>query len=317
MNLISRTRANNICANFQELKLLVVGDLMLDHWVWGDVSRICPEAPVPVVSVRNASYTLGGAANVAANLTALGAQVDIVGYVGADDAGRRLRLLLRRLGIGTDGVIVQDDTPTILKSRIIANNQHVVRADIENVRSPRRHVFQQIADYIRDHHREYKAVVFSDYNKGLLWNGQAAELTQLIERVPIIVGPKPGNVKFFSGVDTITLNASEATQTTGFATDTEDSLQHAGDSLLEQTHCENAIITLSARGMALFRPGQTRAQVPALAAQVYDVSGAGDTVLSVVALCRACGVEAHEAISLASHAAAIVVRKVGTATVSR
>lgn len=317
MNLISRTRATNICANFRDLKILVVGDLMLDHWVWGDVNRICPEAPVPVVNVRNSSYTLGGAANVAANLTALGAKVDIVGFVGADDAGRRLRLLLRRMGVGIEGVVVQEDTPTIMKSRIIANNQHVVRADIEDVRSPRQRIFRQIARSIGDHYHEYQAVVFSDYNKGLLWNGQAAELTQLIKGVPIIVGPKPCNVKAFSGVDTITLNASEATQATGLATDTEASLERAGESLLEQTHCNNAIITLSARGMALFRPNQAKEQVPALAAQVYDVSGAGDTVLSMVALCRACGVEAQEAIRLASHAAAIVVRKVGTATVSR
>ena len=315
MNLISPARAAGICSKFNSLRLLVVGDLMLDHWVWGAVSRICPEAPVPVVNVSHSSYTLGGAANVAANLKALGAKVDITGIVGADDAGRRLRLLLRRLDIGTEGLFSQDDLPTIMKSRIIANNQQVVRADIENCRSPQNSVFQRVADYIKEHHREYSAVVFSDYNKGLLWNGQALQLIRLIEGVPVIAGPKPDNVKYFADIDTITLNASEGFQATGHNTGTIDGLNQAGAALLQQTGCANAVITLSARGMALFRRDQPMTKVPALASQVYDVSGAGDTVLSAVALCRACGVNPEEAIRLASHAAAIVVRKVGTATV--
>ena len=316
MNLINPAKAAQICSKFSSLRLLVVGDLMLDHWVWGDVSRICPEAPVPVVNVNHVSYTLGGAANVAANLKALGAEVDIAGVVGADDAGRRLRLLLRRLDIGTESLFAQDDLPTIMKSRIIANSQQVVRADIETCRSPQESIFRHVACYIEEHHRDYDAIVFSDYNKGLLRNGQALKLIQLISGVPIVAGPKPDNIKYFANIDTITLNASEGSQATGYSTGTVEGLSQAGDSLLKQTGCSNAIITLSSRGMALFRRSQPAVKVPALASQVYDVSGAGDTVLSVIALCRACGTEPEDAIRLASHAAAIVVRKVGTATVS-
>ncbi|MBQ7567943.1 D-glycero-beta-D-manno-heptose 1-phosphate adenylyltransferase [bacterium] len=316
MNLISQARAANICSKFKNLRILVVGDIMLDHWVWGEVSRICPEAPVPVVNVSHSSYTLGGAANVAANLRALGAKVDIASVVGADDAGRRLRLLLQRLGIGMEGLFTQDNCPTILKSRIIANNQQVVRADIEQCRTPNESVFSKVADYIRDHNHEYQAVVFSDYNKGLLWNGQASRLIQLIQGVPVIAGPKPSNVNSFSGIDTITLNSSESSQATGYNTDTNEGLEKAGSRLLQDTECTNAIITLSARGMSLFRQDQPMQKVPALASQVYDVSGAGDTVLAMLALCRACGIAPDEAIRMASHAAAIVVRKVGTATVS-
>lgn len=315
MNLISYKRAAAICHKFSSLRILVVGDLMLDHWVWGDVSRICPEAPVPVVNVSHYSYTLGGAANVAANLRALGAKVDIAGIVGADDAGRRLRLLLRRLDIGIEGLFAQEELPTIMKSRIIANNQQVVRADIEACHSPQESIFRRVAGYIKEHHKEYQAIVFSDYNKGLLWNDQAAQLIKLIDGVPIIAGPKPSNVKSFFGIDTITLNASEGFQATGHDTGTVDGLTQAGETLLKHTNCQNAIITLSARGMALFSASQPMVKVPALASQVYDVSGAGDTVLSVIALCRACDISPEEAIRLASHAAAIVVRKVGTATV--
>ena len=315
-NLITRSRAANICANFSSLKILVIGDLMLDHWVWGEVSRICPEAPVPVVDIKRSNYSLGGAANVAANLRALGAKVDMVGAVGADEAGRRLRQQLSDLDIGTAGLCVQDDVPTILKSRIMARNQQVVRTDIELRRSPTEKNLQKIASFIAQHHSEYNAIVFSDYDKGLLWNGQGARFISLIKGVPVTAGPKPSNLTEFRGIDTITLNASEATQGTGYDTKEENGLLQAGASLQSKIACQNAIITLGARGMSLFRHGQQPAMVPALASQVYEVSGAGDTVLSVVSLCRALGIDGDEAIALASHAAAIVVRKVGTATIS-
>ncbi len=316
MNLISRSRATNICANFNNLRLLVVGDLMLDHWVWGDVSRICPEAPVPVVNVRNSSYTLGGAANVAANIRALGAKVDMLGVVGTDDAGRRLRDLLSSLDIGIEGICLQDDIPTSLKSRIIANNQQVVRVDIELRCAPKESAFRHIVKYIEDKQDLYDAIVFSDYNKGLLWQGMGDKLVASVHKVPVIAGPKPDNIACFANIDTITLNASEGSQATKCDTGSSCGLLNAGEYLLQSLKCQNAIITLGARGMALFRPDSKCVKVPALASQVYDVSGAGDTVLSVVALCRALNIDCDEAVCLASQAAAIVVRKVGTATVT-
>lgn len=317
MNIIGRARAGNICANFPNARILVVGDLMLDHWVWGEVSRISPEAPVPVVDVEHYSYTPGGAANVVANLKTLGATVDLAGVVGADDAGRRLRTMLRRQGVGTAGIVVQENYPTSLKSRIIANHQQVVRADLEVRTAAKPETWKQILAWIKEHLNEYSAVVLSDYNKGLLWGNHVAELIAVINNsVPVIAGPKPENIERFKGVKVITLNASESRTATGHNPDTPNGLKMAGEALLKMLTPAEVVITRGSVGMSLFQPNHPMVSVPALASQVFDVSGAGDTVLSVVALCKAVGVDTSEAIALASHAAAVVVRKVGTATVS-
>lgn len=317
MNLISRTRANNICSNFQGLKLLVVGDLMLDHWVWGKVSRISPEAPIPVVDVEHYSYTPGGAANVVANLKALGASADLMGVVGADDPGRRLRTMLRRQGVGINGVFVQDNYPTSLKSRIIANNQQVVRADLELRTEVNEAVWKDMLTWLSEHCQEYAAIILSDYDKGLFWGEHVQQMLGVVGKIPVIVGPKPANLDKFAHTRIVTLNASEAATASGYGTHTASDLQKAGRAILERLETESVVVTLGARGMALFQKDQPMVTVPALASQVFDVSGAGDTVLSVVAMCAAVGVKAHEAMCLASHAAAVVVHKVGTATVSR
>lgn len=317
MNLLSRLRAKEICHKFPGKKILVIGDLMLDHWVWGKVSRISPEAPVPVVDVEHYSYTPGGAANVVSNLKALGATVDIMGVVGADDAGRRLRTMLRRQGVGTEGIFVQDERPTGMKTRIVANSQQVVRADIELRSSISDEIWEQMFAWLENNKDRFDCVALSDYNKGLLWDEHVGKLLEILKRKPVIAGPKPANVEKFSGTSMITLNAKEAYEATGSDTKTPTGLSTAGAELLRRLNIDAALITLGARGMALFRKGKDMCQVPALASQVYDVSGAGDTVLSIMALCLSSGIDPAEAICLASHAAAVVVRKVGTATVSR
>lgn len=317
MNLLSRSRARAITSGFQDLRMLVVGDLMLDHWVWGHVSRISPEAPIPVVDVQRDSYTPGGAANVVSNLKALGAQVEMLGVVGADDAGRRLRNLLRRQGVGVEGIFVQRGRPTSLKTRIIAHSQHVVRADLEHRVAVDASLWNRMLAWLEENRDRFSAVLLSDYHKGMFWDGRLGEMLARLEGLPTIAGPKPENLDKFRGVEMVTLNALEARVASGHDTATPEGLRQAGEALLERLGGRAVLVTLGERGMALFEQGRPMRQVPALASQVYDVSGAGDTVLSVVGLSRAVGVEPEEAMRLASHAAAVVVRKVGTATVDR
>lgn len=316
MNLIDYEEAQAIGSAFQGKRILVVGDLMLDYWVWGSVSRISPEAPVPVVDIAHHSYTPGGAANVVANLKALGAEVDLLGVVGADDVGRRLRLMLNRQNIGTQGIFVHEDYPTILKTRIIANNQQVVRADLETKREVKDYLWQKMLRWAQENRDHYQALAISDYDKGLLWGEHVQELISIFAGIPIIAGPKPVNLERFRGCQLITLNAKEAKAASGYDTATQPGLEEAGRSLLGELEPGSVLVTLGERGMALFRSQQPTLKVPALASQVYDVSGAGDTVLSVMTICAASGVPLDRAMRLASHAAAVVVRKVGTATVS-
>lgn len=316
MNLIEYEKATEICRSFAGARLLVVGDLMLDYWVWGTVSRISPEAPVPVVDIARHSYTPGGAANVVANLKTLGAKVDLLGVVGADDIGRRLRVMLERQDIGINGLIVSEDYPTIMKTRIIANSQQVVRADLETRCAVKDHVWKKLLAWANNHRQDYDAVVISDYDKGLLWGNHIQDLIKIFQGVPVIAGPKPVDLKRFLGCELITLNAKEAKAASGYDTFNNKGLEQAGRTLLAELNLSSVLITLGERGMALFRKDVPTIKVPALASQVYDVSGAGDTVLSVMALCASASVPIPEAMSLASHAAAVVVRKVGTATVS-
>jgi len=315
VNLLHRSRARSITDRFPAQRILVMGDLMLDHWVWGSVSRISPEAPIPVVDVQRHSYTPGGAANVVSNLKALGAQVEILGVVGADDPGRRLRALLRRQGIGTEGIFVQKDRPTSLKTRIIAHSQQVVRADLEQRTAVDGALWSRMLAWLDENRERFTGFLLSDYNKGLFWDGRLRDMLRRLEGRPTLAGPKPENIEEFRGVEMVTLNALEARVASGHDTATEEGLRRAGEDLLKRLGCRAVLVTLGERGMALFEKGHPLRQVPALASQVYDVSGAGDTVLSVMGLARSVGVEPEEAMRLASHAAAVVVRKVGTATV--
>lgn len=316
MNLIEYERAADICRSFKGMHVLVIGDLMLDYWVWGSVSRISPEAPVPVVDIAHHSYTPGGAANVVANLKTLGAEVDLLGVIGADDIGRRLRVMLSRQDIGIDGLIADEDYPTIMKTRIIANGQQVVRADLETRSQVKDHVWSKLLKWAEEHKDLYNAVVISDYDKGLLWGNHIQDVIKIFKNVPVLAGPKPVELERFMGCSLITLNAKEAKAASGCDTSSASGLEQAGKNLLEELNLNSVLITLGERGMALFRKDTPTVKVPALASQVYDVSGAGDTVLAVMSMCAAVNAPITDAMHMASHAAAVVVRKVGTATVS-
>ncbi len=294
-------------------RILVVGDIMLDEWIWGRVERISPEAPVPVVAVNNHSFTLGGAANVAHNLCVLGAEVSCIGVVGNDPFGDEVRAMLRAQNMNADGVISVEDRPTTRKTRVVAQHQQVVRADWESVEALRPADAERIAAIVADASQRADAVIVSDYAKGLL----SREIVEAANRCPLVLGdPKPQHAALFSGVTCVAPNLSEAAAASGIAIRDEASLERAGKVLLERFGCRYVVVTRGEQGMSLFSRDGERLTIPSVARTVFDVSGAGDTVVSVLALALAVGAPIDRAMQLANYAAGAVVEKLGTATAS-
>lgn len=299
-------------------KILVLGDLMLDQWMWGKVSRISPEAPVPVVDVDRVTYTPGGAANVVCNLLSLGTEVVVAGLVGADETGQRLRSLLEEHGARCDGLVVSPSRRTTVKTRIIAHSQQVVRVDQEERSAFSEAEASSLVGWLRGHHRDFDGIFLSDYDKGLYTCPTLTDwLAELYRaQIPVVAGPKPGNLEVFRGVHCLTLNASEASAATGLPVEDTATAERAGQELLRLSGARSALITRGEQGMTFFAPGTPPLSEPAFATEVFDVSGAGDTVLSVVGLGLCAGIPHQSSIRLASHAAAVVVRKLGTATLT-
>jgi D-beta-D-heptose 7-phosphate kinase/D-beta-D-heptose 1-phosphate adenosyltransferase len=293
--------------------ILVVGDLMIDEWIWGTVTRISPEAPVPVVAVSDHSFTLGGAGNVANNLVALGARVEFVGTVGEDTFASDVRRMLREESVDDRGVFTVRDRPTTRKTRIVAHNQQVVRADWEDAAPLSPADRARIVDYVRERAASYDAVILSDYAKGLL----SHEVVEAARACPLVLAdPKPQNLDMFAGVTCVAPNEHEAAAASGIRIVDDASLVHAGTTLLERLHCKYVVITRGEHGMALFGSQGERLDIPSVARKVFDVSGAGDTVIAVLSLALAGGAPIERAMQLANFAAGAVVEKLGTATAS-
>jgi D-beta-D-heptose 7-phosphate kinase/D-beta-D-heptose 1-phosphate adenosyltransferase len=293
-------------------RVLVVGDVMLDEWVWGAVTRISPEAPVPVVAVSDHSFTLGGAANVASNLRAIGATVGIAGTVGADWGGERVRALLDEQGVAHDALIALDDRPTTRKTRIVAHAQQVVRADWESSAPLRPADRGRLAASVAARSEEYDAIVLSDYAKGVF----SRDLV-VAARAPVVTAdPKPANIDLFAGVTCVAPNVHEAELATGERVVDAASLERVGQALLDRLGSRYVVVTLGERGMALFGAAGERLVVPSVARTVFDVSGAGDTVIAVLTLALSAGAPIELALQLANFAAGVVVEKLGTATAS-
>ena len=309
--LIAAPRATELLARMSGRRVVVIGDVMIDEWIWGDVSRISPEAPVPVVAVREHTFTLGGAGNVANNLRALGAHVAFVGAVGDDAEGARLRAMFDDLGVDARGLVTLADRPTTRKTRVVAHNQQVVRADWESTAVLRDNDRAQIVERVRAAVGSADAVVLSDYAKGFFHR----EIVEAALPAPVVVAdPKPPNLGMFSGVTCIAPNAGEASRASGIAIVDDASLDAAGRALLHLLDCRWVLITRGEHGMSLFGADGERFDVPAVARTVYDVSGAGDTVVAVLTLALAARIPAETATQLANFAAAAVVEKLGTAT---
>jgi len=299
--------------------VLVLGDLMLDEWIWGKVSRISPEAPVPVVAVDRRTYTPGGASNVAANLRSLGAKTWVVGIVGNDEAGRTLKGELKKRGANVDGIFSVTDRPTTLKTRIIAHNQQVVRADVEMRGTIDGKISSKLFSAGTSLLAAADAILFSDYNKGLIASSFMPRLiSEAISKKKVMVaGAKPPNLEAFRGATLIIMNQSEAEQILNRDLSSEKTLKSSGTELLNRLGIHGLIITRGEHGMAIFEPYRAMVSIPAVTSEVYDVSGAGDTVISVATLALAAGANLLEAALLSNHAAGVVVKKVGTATVTQ
>ncbi|MBI3977220.1 MAG: D-glycero-beta-D-manno-heptose-7-phosphate kinase [Chloroflexi bacterium] len=312
-------RLRGTVGRFDGRRILVVGDLMLDEWVWGRVNRISPEAPIPVVDVQSVTYTPGGACNVATNLVALGGRPVLLGVVGDDDAGRRLCDELARRQVSPDRVVVDGGRPTTLKTRIVAHSQQMVRADRESRRPVDGALRQRLVDGVLGALADVQVVLLSDYAKGVL----AAEVVAAVvgasrqAGVPVVVDPKGSDYSRYRGASVITPNQHEAAQASRIDLDGEEALHAAGRRLLETVDCAAVLITRGEDGMALFEREGRVTMLPTYAREVYDVTGAGDTAVATLALALAAGADHVEAAKLANHAAGVVVGKVGTATLSQ
>jgi len=302
---------------FSTVRLLVIGDLMLDQFIWGRVDRISPEAPVPVVRVTHESFHLGGAANVAHNILALGGRATACGVIGRDRAGRRILAELKRAGAGTAGVAMSRGVVTVRKTRIIAHNQQVVRFDHEGGDCSAG-AAAAIARFLRRRVWDFDAVVLSDYGKGVITRELLDTLRGLRAARPfrLVVDPKKRNFPYYRGITLATPNLVEAADATGVDIHDDASLHLAGQRLLEKWEAEAILITRGEHGMTLCVRHTTAQHFPTAARQVFDVTGAGDTVVAACALALAAGATLEAAAWLANHAAGVVVGKVGTATVS-
>lgn len=306
-------------------RITVVGDLMLDEFVWGKVGRISPEAPVPVVEVTGESFYPGGAANVARNLREFGAGVSVIGTVGVDAGGQQLLGLLRAQGIET-ALVVEDPTfRTIMKTRIVARHQQVVRVDREQFRTPTAAQIEQVILNLRPLLPQLDALIFEDYGKGFLSPELVRQMSAEATRAgkPATADPNPHHTIDWQGMTAMKPNRSEALLAAGLpATDPVDppaedkALLEAGAQLLETWDTRLLLITLGEQGMMLFERGKTPHHIPTKARQVFDVSGAGDTAIALFTLALCCESSPVEAAEIANHASAVVVAKLGTATVT-
>jgi D-beta-D-heptose 7-phosphate kinase/D-beta-D-heptose 1-phosphate adenosyltransferase len=290
---------------------------MLDEFVWGDVTRISPEAPVPVVDVRRESVHLGGAANVLANLVALGARGSVVGVVGNDGAGQRLQNGLRELGAKDGCLIVDESRPSTTKTRIIAHSQLVVRADRESRIRVNGKLEEKIVSCLKDAIIEADAFVVSDYDKGVVTPAILSAILPLAyERVPVLIDPKLRNFSSYRPATLVTPNHFEALRMSDSEDTSDEGAHHAARVIREKLGCDAVLITRGDRGMMLLESDGKPAYVETAAREVYDVTGAGDTVIAALAGALSAGATMLEAASFANHAAGVVVGKIGTATAS-
>lgn len=303
--------ARMLIENMRSRRVLVVGDVMVDEWIWGTVSRISPEAPVPVVAVSNHSFTLGGAGNVANNLRALGATVELVAVTGTDSFADQIGGLLEGVGVRRDGMVALADRPTTRKTRVVAHNQQVVRADWESAAALAPSDRQRLCEAVAARVAGADAVILSDYAKGLF--SRDIVKAALGARV-VLADPKPRNLTLFTGVTCVAPNVHEAADAAGIAIVDDASLEAAGAHLLHALQCRYVVVTRGEHGMSLFGRDGERLHIPSVARTVFDVSGAGDTVVAVLGLALAAGASIQVAMQLANYAAGAVVEKLGTAT---
>lgn len=307
-----------ILAQFPQRKILVLGDIMVDEYIWGVVSRISPEAPVPVVEVEDENIRLGGAANVVANIRALRGQADLVGVAGGDSMAERLLHEIEQIGVKLDGIVVDRSRKTTIKTRVVAGSQHVVRFDRESTEDLDDGLGGRIQELVQDRLDHVDALVISDYGKGVI-NARLLEVVVPLARargVVTVVDPKINHFDLYRQVSVLTPNHREAMAAWGRPIRGEADVAAAGRHLLDRLKVQAVLVTRGERGMSLYEGNGRVSQIPAVAKEVFDVTGAGDTVVGSMALALASRATMVEAAQVANHAAGVVVGKRGTATVS-
>jgi len=312
------TELEAILPHIRGKRVLVIGDIMVDEYIGGSVSRISPEAPVPVVEVETEELRLGGAANVAANVRSLGGNPALIGVVGDDAAAERLTDDLARDGIDGQGIIVDRGRPTTIKTRIIAGSQQIVRFDKEEREEVRGEHLARLSHSAEERLSEFDGLIISDYGKGVISGPflqwlipKALRLNKIIS-----VDPKENHFPLYRGVTVITPNHKEAGVACGKAIKTEEDLNAAGQDLLSGIGVQGVLITRGAQGMRLFERGKPPVQIDTVAQEIYDVVGAGDTVVAALTLALAAGANLEQAARISNYAAGVVVGKKGTATVT-
>jgi len=303
---------------FSKTGVLVIGDLMVDQYIWGKVNRISPEAPVPVVEVTKEDLLLGGAANVAHNLQSLGGKVFIAGTIGSDDTGKILTTTPTEKGFNTDGIIIDSERPTTVKTRLIAHRQQVVRFDREVQSDISRSTSSLLLEYVASCLPHIKGIIISDYCKGLITKPLVKAIIELTKsKVFIATDPKIGHFNYYKNLSLLTPNLNEASFGSGIDIKDEKTLIDAGRELIKKLNCKSLIITRGDEGMTIFEKNNRITHIPTCAREVYDVSGAGDTVIATLTLSHSAGLSMKEAAVVANHAAGIVVGKMGTAVTNQ
>jgi D-glycero-beta-D-manno-heptose-7-phosphate kinase len=303
---------------FSSCRILVVGDVIMDEFLWGRVERISPEAPVPVVQVEEESLVMGGAGNVVNNIISLGGQALLCGVIGNDAMGRELVHMLQKMNSPTHGLVVEERRPTTIKTRVVAHSQQVVRVDREESEPVTEASIEKIITVIKEQLGSIDAIVVSDYGKGVVTNSLMDGLRSFGQGGQIIlaVDPTVRNLALYKDVTLITPNNHEAQQMSGIHIEDHQSVRQAGVHLLKELNCQMVLITRGDKGMTLFEGNGGTTEIPTVARKVFDVSGAGDTVIAAFTLAVASGLTPSEAALLSNLAAGIVVGEIGTAAVA-
>lgn len=316
MNTISRDEINGFIQNFKGKKIVVLGDLMLDRYFWGKVTRVSPEAPVPVVDIKSESYHLGGAANVASNLKSLGLETYLCGLVGDDEYGHKFVDLANLIGVEVKGVYIDPDRPTTVKTRVFGNNQQIVRLDTESIKTVSTKAERHILDKLHEI-KDIDCIVFSDYNKGCLSEIVIREIITQAKNnnIPILVDPKFNNFFEYSNVTLVKPNKKEAEVALNMRLDSVEEVNKAGKTLLKKLNVDNVLLTLGQDGMVLFENNGNITRIPTKARTVADVSGAGDTAIASFAAAFISGADVKQAAVVANIASGIVCEKPGIVSI--
>lgn len=313
---MDKKRLISVLENFRGKRIIVLGDIMLDKYIWGDVSRISPEAPVQVVRVGTESFSPGGAANVASNVSFLQAQAHMIGIVGNDEAGKTLVSELSQKNINTGGIIVKPESPTIQKTRIMARGQQLLRVDHEDLFRLEPETERRVIGFVEGLIEGIDAIIISDYAKGIVTKNIAESIIRMAnEKGKItIIDPKPKNMAFYKNCTLITPNSKEAAEMISLDDDSEEGLIEGGKALMK-TLCTSLIITRSEKGMTILEKSGEITNIPTKAKEVYNIVGAGDTVVATLALALSSGASLKESAILANYAAGVKVGKVKVPTV--